>query len=428
MAKKTATRSKQTTIPADARATPEKVRQALEAGEGILRLAPTWVPRSFLMPGRRLRLAPQDLYALGAHRGGIDERWFASTTPAANEGAPPDEGLSYVVSKGERAFTLRDAIELEGPRLVGPAIWERYRRWPVYSKFFDNLGPIPHHMHQNNAQANLVGQQGKPESYYFPPQLNAVGNNFPYTFFGLEPGTTKEDIRRCLERWNEGDNGILNHSKAYRLQPGTGWLVPPCVLHAPGSLVTYEPQWGSDVFGMYQSLVEGREVPWALLVKDMPKDKHHDLDWIVDQLDWDGNVDPNFKGNHYLEPLPVADTSSEGFVDRWIVYGKIDGAQLFTAKELTVDPGVKCTIKDKGAYGLICIQGTGRINRQPLNSPKLIRFTELTEDEYFCTESGAQAGVSFETTSQTEPLVVLRYFGPEVNPDAPAVGAYRGKK
>src|SRR5262245_47076884 len=81
------------------------IRQAIESGNGILRLAPTWVPRSFLMPGRRIKLAPQDVYALGAHRGGIDERWFASTTAAANEGAPPDEGLSYVVSEGKRAFT-----------------------------------------------------------------------------------------------------------------------------------------------------------------------------------------------------------------------------------------------------------------------------------------------------------------------------------
>src|SRR5438105_3877657 len=143
------------------------VRQALEAHEGLLRLAPTWVPRSFLMPGRRIKLAPQDVYALG--------------------------------------------------------------------------------------------------------------NNFPSTFFGLEPGTTRQDVRRCLESWNQGDNLILNHSKAYRLQPGTGWLVPPCVLHAPGSLVTYEPQWGSDVFAMYQSMVEGRAVPWGLLVKDMPTDKHQDL-------------------------------------------------------------------------------------------------------------------------------------------------------
>ena len=424
MAKKTASSKKTIQAPAPHSAGANVVKEALEAGQGMLRLAPTWVPRSFLMPGRRIKLAPQDLYALGAHRGGIDERWFASTTPAANEGAPPDEGLSYVVYEGKRAFTLRDAVASEGPRLVGAAIWERYRRWPVYSKFFDNLGPIPHHMHQNNAQAALLGLQGKPESYYFPPQLNALGNNFPYTFFGLEPGTTKSDIRRCLERWNEGDNGILNYSKAYRLQPGTGWLVPPCILHAPGSVVTYEPQWGSDVFGMYQSMVEGRPVPWELLVKDVPKDKHDDLDYLIEQLDWEGNVDPNFKEHHYLEPIAAADTASEGYVDRWIVYGKVDGEELFSAKELTINPGVKVTIKDNGAYGLIAVQGCGRIARLPLQTPAMIRFGELTEDEVFVSDPAARQGVVFENTGK-EPLVTLRYFGPGTNPKAPQVGDYK---
>ena len=67
--------------------------------------------------------------------------------------------------------------------------------------------------------------------------------------------------------------------------------------------MTYEPQWGSDVFGMYQSLVEGRRVPWELLVKDVPKEKHHDLDYLVEQLDWEKNVDPEFKEHNYLEPI-----------------------------------------------------------------------------------------------------------------------------
>jgi hypothetical protein len=420
------------------------VEAALADTGGLLRLAPCWVPRSFLQPGKRLKLHPDDLYAFGLNRGGIDERWFASTTPAANENRTPDEGLSYVVA-GKQRFTLRQAVAECGATIIGKKIWSKYKKWPVYSKFFDNMGPIPHHMHQNAKQAALVGQEGKPESYYFPPQHNNVGNNFPYTFMGLEPGTTKKQVRRCLENWNRGDNGILDLSRAYRLKPGTGWLIPPCILHAPGSLCTYEPQWGSDVFGMYQSLVEGREVPWSLLVKDMPKSKHKDLDFIVDQLDWEGNCDENFKDNHYLEPV-VADgaelpkeektiwwrsartkraVSFAGFTDRWIVYGKIAGEQLFTAKELTVYPGMKCTIKDSGAYGLICVQGRAKINGQPLNSPKLIRFTELTEDEYFCTEAGAKAGVTFENTSETEPLVTLRYFGPEVNPSAPAMGAYK---
>ena len=84
----------------------KSMRQAVEAGGGVLRLAPTWVPRAFLTPGRRIKLNPKDIYAYGAHRGGIDERWFASTTPCANENREPDEGLSYVVVNGKRAFTL----------------------------------------------------------------------------------------------------------------------------------------------------------------------------------------------------------------------------------------------------------------------------------------------------------------------------------
>ena len=137
-------------------------------------------------------------------------------------------------------------------------------------------------------------------------------------------------------------------SKAYRLKPGTGWLIPPAVLHAPGSLVTYEPQWGSDVFGMYQSMVEGRRVGWELLVKDAFEDKHADLDFIVDQLDWAKNVDEHFKANNYLEPIVHSGGLGPGYVDKWIVYGKVDDKQLYwQPRELTVLPGgVGPRIKD----------------------------------------------------------------------------------
>ena len=402
----------------------QAAREALEAGEGLLRLAPTWVPRSFLQPGKRLKLQPRDYYALGTHRGGIDERWFASTTHADNEGAPDDEGLSYVVHDGAR-FTLRDAVACLGAAIIGEKIWNEHKRWPVYSKFFDNMGPIPHHLHQNFEQAALVGREGKPEAYYFPPQMNAIGNNFPYTFYGLEPGTRREDVYRCIERWNEGDNGILDLSKAYRLKPGTGWLVGPCILHAPGSLVTYEPQWGSDVFGMYQSIVEGRPVPRELLVKDMPEDKHQDIDFIIDEIDWEANLDPNFKDHHYLEPIADADTESEGYADRWVCYGAVHGEQRFSAKELTVQPGAKLTLKDNGASGVIVTQGRGRIGKLPLECPSMIRFGEMTEDEVFITAPAAQEGVVIENLAKECPLVLLRYFGPGVNPQAPEVGDYK---
>ena len=124
---------------------------------------------------------------------------------------------------------------------------------------------------------------------------------------------------------------------------------------------------------------------------------------------------------------PAVVAGTEGGIDA-LAYGKVAGQQLFTAKELTVDPGAKCVIKDKGAYGLIVVQGKGKMNNLPLDCPNMIRFHELTEDEVFCTEQAAKDGVTFENTSETEPLVTLRYFGPEVNADAPALGAYRQNK
>jgi len=97
----------------------QTVRDAIDAGGGLLRLEPAWVPRTFMVPGRRLRLHPDDVYARGGHRGGINERWFSSTTNADNgPGTPPDEGLSYVRANGQR-FLLKDAVDSAGDVLIG---------------------------------------------------------------------------------------------------------------------------------------------------------------------------------------------------------------------------------------------------------------------------------------------------------------------
>src|SRR5438128_2466473 len=110
------------------------VEAALEETGGLLRLAPCWVPRSFLQPGMRLKLDPSDTYAFGLDRGGIDERWFSSTTPAANENRTPDEGLSFVVH-GDQRCTLQNAVAEMGGVIIGDAIWHRYGKWPVFAKF-----------------------------------------------------------------------------------------------------------------------------------------------------------------------------------------------------------------------------------------------------------------------------------------------------
>jgi hypothetical protein len=392
---------------------------ALQQGKGILRLAPTWVPRAFCVPGRRLKLHPADYYAFGGERGGIDERWFASTTPADNgPKTSHDEGLSCIVFEdGARVekVTLRDSIaELKG-KIIGERIWSKHKRWPMFSKLFDNKGALPHHMHHRDQHAKLVNQLGKPESYFFPVQLNNYGADYPYTFFGLRPGTTKDQVRECLRNFTKGDNRITDLSSSYRLEPGTGWDVPGGILHAPGSLCTYEPQKASDVFSMFQSLTGDSIVAPELLWKDVPKDKQGDIDFLIELLDWEANVDPNFASHHFMPPKPVkprTQMEAEGYSENWIAYKSSE----YSAKELTVAPGKTVTIADGGAYGIVLLQGHGRMGVWDIDSPAIIRFGQLTMDELFVTEDAAKAGVVISNPSRTDPLVMLKHFGPE-NPD-----------
>ena len=394
--------------------------RALEQGKGILRLTPTWVPRSFCVPGRRIKLHPDDYYALGGERGGLDERWFSSTTPADNGPlTSPNEGQSFVVyedgGKTEQIM-LRDAIaELKG-QIIGDRLWQEHERWPMYSKFFDNKGALPHHVHHTDEHAALTGQLGKPEAYYFPPQVNNHGGDFPYTFFGLNPGVTKDQVRKALQDAADGrDNAITSLAPAHRLQVGTGWDVPPGVLHAPGSLCTYEPQKASDVFAMYENITHDQVVPKELLWKDTPKDKLGDVDHLLAVIDWDLNVDPNFAKNRFMRPRPVKpleQMQAAGYVENWICYK----SSAFSAKELTVLPGQTVTIQDSGAYGMIMMQGHGTMGVWDVETPTMIRFGQMTHDEYYVCESAAKAGVKISNASKTDPIVMLKHFGPD-NPD-----------
>lgn len=111
------------------------LQNALEQGKGVFRLAPNWVPRVFCIPGRRLKLHPDDYYSFGTHRGGIDERWFSSTTKADNGPETlPDEGLSYIYIRdgGQiEKVLLKDALELMGNEILGKEVMERYGGWTM---------------------------------------------------------------------------------------------------------------------------------------------------------------------------------------------------------------------------------------------------------------------------------------------------------
>jgi hypothetical protein len=166
---------------------------------------------------------------------------------------------------------------------------------------------------------------------------------------------------------------------------------------------------------MYQSLVNEAIIPEELLWNATPKARWGDFELLVEMIDWDLNVNPNLMDNHYMEPKPVhpaAEMNADGYHENWICYRSHD----YSAKELTVFPGQTVVIKDAAAYGMIMMQGYGKMGIWDIETPALIRFGQLTHDEYFVSEDAARAGVKITNLSKTDPIVMLKHFGPR-NPD-----------
>src|SRR5262249_36226538 len=143
---------------------------------------------------------------------------------------------------------------------------------------------------------------------------------------------------------------------------------------------------------------------------------HDDLDYLVEMLDWDANVNPEFAKSNRVFPCPVrpfAESEPDGYRELWVCYG----TGHYSAKELTVVPGRSAVIKDSAAYGLIVVQGHGRFGTLGVSTPAMIRYGQMTEDELFVSEDAARAGIHIENESDADPLVILKHFGPG-NPDA----------
>lgn len=385
----------------------QELQAVLEKGNGLLQLIPVFVPRRFGAAGRRLRLHPDDYFALGTQRGSIKERWFSSIICCMNgDQAAPDEGMSYVNVDDclEHKISLKEFVEVLGAGLLGERMMDQYGTWPMYSKFFDYEGPLFHHLHLDFEAAKRVGKIGKPEAYYFPTQLNNYAGTSPYTYFGFAPDVTKEEVKERLAGYLSGDNRITELSRAYRIQLGTGWYTPPGVVHAPGSYLTYEPQWNSDVNSVYENMVENEIYPREMLVENCPEDKQDDLDYILSLMDWDKNIDPDYRAHFYRPPVIASD--DENHCEKWIAYGN----PYIAAKELTVYPGKEAVIVDGTPYGCILLQGHGTMNERPAEAAIQLRFGQLSADEYFVSADAAQKGVRIRNMSRTEPLVMLKHF------------------
>ena len=393
------------------------IKEVFEAGKGILQLTPTWVPRGFNEPGHRLRLHPDDYYAFGMDRGGICERWLGSINRALNGPKTGEtEGMSYVLVNKEtkEKVLFKDFIDELGADLIGDTLMEKYGTWPVFAKLYDYDKPLFHHLHLKEEMANRIGMHGKPESYYFPPQYNAPYlGRFPLTYFGFDPSTTKEEVMDCLRNYDVKDNRITELSRAYRIKLGTGWYTPAGVIHAPASVVTFEPQWNSDVNTIMENVTMGEVNPHNLLTDCAPEEEKDDLEAIFNQIDWEESTRADYKETYFREPKIKSSTNEA--VEKWVAYAN----DYVAAKEVTVLPGQTYTLTDQSAYGLVVTQGHGFFGDFECEAPGLLHFDDISGDEFFISEKAAKAGIVVKNTSTYEPLVLLQNYANN-NTEVPA--------
>jgi len=403
----------------------ELVEREYDRYGGIFRLAPAWVGRpGIIIPGRRIKLADDYISQDVA----VNERWLASVTYADNgvyNGiCPEDHGLSYIVA-GEYKIQLKDAIEVCGELLLG-----RGKKWDVLPKFFDNWDRIPHHMHPCQDHCG-EGLTGKPESYHFPAELNMDSNAYPSTPIGVDPYYTDSQIMNYLRQYFKGYNRLTDLANTVNLIPGTGWFMPPCTLHAPGSLVTYELQVASDVTCIPESRVNDMVMPPDLVDRDIPVKVSIDgfekvCEYMLSMIRCRnaGNSE-NFRKEYFRPPVTIF--NSVDAVGYFVIYrtgkaSEAENADLYSAKKTIVRSGAAANIRENAAFGAIVLGGHGKITAADgiaFNIESVSMYPsrdDIGGDEFFVA-AGAASGLTVECGSM-EDLSLYQHFASGSNPEA----------
>jgi hypothetical protein len=230
----------------------------------------------------------------------------------------------------------------------------------------------------------------------------------PETFFGLHPFIVRENrkdvLARYLADWEHADR-LLSLSRAYINMPDDGFHLPPGILHAPGSALTIRLQEDPGVYAM------SRETPAPGVPSE--ESEENGLMTVIEQLDWEANGDPYFYENHHTPPIRIEGARSSGSDEWWIFYN----TRKYSGTKLILRPGASRHCVDRGAYNILAWSGEGTFGGLP------IKGQSHTRDEIMVTAGRAQSGVEVVNTGE-EDLMIFKFFGPDINDDAPMLKRY----
>jgi len=392
----------------------------LNKNGGVLQLLHRYAGRTFCTPGRRLRLASESYYPDYMNGTGLDEIWMCCTVPIVTgvidtrtKKAPFREGESHVLTPDGHVISLQDLIESNPQAVMGPKVTafaqELFGRptWPIVSKKFDNLNPIPDHLHWSKWEVYDINSFDNP---------GVSASHYHTTAMGLYQFVTRDQFLACMKRFGKTEyNGIRHLAPHVMMQLDNGFVMPNGVLHSPTNLCTHELHVTMDEHFLAEDLtLDGRigaaDAFYACREEDYPKARHEDWEYLVEKFDFAANQDPDFVLKNSRPAISADEFSGAGVTAQWIIYGDFLGDQKCSILRLTVQPGGTTRFRPESPALFHTNGGSGRVGGLEVHYHRDMHLGQLYPEIGFITQAAlSSGGVVIENTG-TEPLVLTFDF------------------
>jgi hypothetical protein len=364
---------------------------------------------------------------------GLDEIWMCCTVPIVTgvidtrtNKAPFREGEAHVLTADGQVISLQDLISANPKSVIGDKVTALSKHlfgnvtWPIVSKKFDNLNPIPHHLHWSKWEVYDINSYDNP---------GVSPSHYHTTAMGLYPFVTKEQFLACMKSFGKGEyNGVRHLSPHVMMKLDDGFVMPNGVLHSPTNLCTHELHVTMDEHFLAEDLtLDGRigakDAFYACREVDYPKAKHEDWEYLVEKFDFAANQDPDFVLKNSRPAIPAEEFKGSGVDAKWIVYGNFLGDQKCSILRLIVAPGAKTTFRPECPTMFHTNGGSGRVGKLGVRYHQNMVLGEIYPEIGFITQAAlANGGVEIENTG-TEPLVLTFDFPQNAHSKTPGVAS-----
>jgi len=258
--------------------------------------------------------------------GPVGEAWILSDR---------DDHPSHVANGPLKGRTLGEVMEQSQEQLMG-RLALRFRRFPLLLKFLDVSEMLSVQVHPSDKHPELIplSESSKTEAWVV---LEAQDGSHIYT--GLQPGTTKADLRHAL-----ANGTISDHLAGVDPKVGDAIFIPAGTVHTLGDdVVVFEIQQNSDVtFRLYD---------WGHIDAKTGRPRPLQVDQAFASIDFDGTTGGLV--------MPIVEATAPVLRERLFECGYFQVWRLHGVAPFSV-----------GATGvprvLVCIQGSGNIEHNEI--------------------------------------------------------------